>query len=563
MTDYDVCIIGSGAGGGPLAYRLSQAGYDVVVLEKGPFLTAEDFRKDELANIRLNSYKSSLKNEYHIIETCAGIDQRGETNWQSYSTQKNGTSFWSGNMVGGATNLMSGFFHRLKPEDFRLASEFGVIEGANVVDWPISYDDLEPYYAMVEDIVGVSGEVKQHPNMEPRSTEDFPYPPTHEHSFSALIDKACESMQLHSLVTPRAVLSKAKDEFRGECEYSGYCGKYGCTTGAKGTSLQALLHQAIATGRCIIKARSKATRLFSDAHGRATHVEYVDENNQRQKIGAKIFVVACQPVETSRLLLSSTGSRHGKGIGNQYDHVGKNLLFSTCGTGAGEFYFKDYDTEFAKRLREFGPFVNRYLQDWYFIDDKEFGRAKGGMLQFLLPHPNPIARASLAKRDCSNRLIWGEALKSKLRTTFTEYQTLEFEIFSDWQPIDDCFVTLDTHHKDKWGSPVAKVRMGTHHHDYQVCDYILKQGKKVLQFMQAANVRGLANKSPPVHLQAGGCRFGTDPSNSVLDPECRVHSAENVFVSDSSWMPTGGSVPYTFTIYANAFRVADSIKQQL
>ena len=137
MTDYDVCVIGSGAGGGPVAMQLSKAGYQVVVLEKGPFLKRNDFYKDELACCRRSVYTPALKDEMHVIEDYDGKREDGTYKWTSESTYDSGWDFWNGNMVGGATNVMSGYFYRLKPQDFRLKSEFGPIKNANIVDWPI------------------------------------------------------------------------------------------------------------------------------------------------------------------------------------------------------------------------------------------------------------------------------------------------------------------------------------------------------------------------------------------------------------------------------------------
>ena len=563
MKDYDVCIIGSGAGGGPIALQLSRAGHDVLVLEKGPFLTRDDFYKDELACCRRSVYTPDLKDERHVIEDYDGKDDNGNYKWSSESTFDSGWDFWNGNMVGGATNLMSGFFHRLKPEDMRLKSEFGPIKDANVVDWPISYEDLEPYYTLVENIVGISGKIQQHPYLEPRSTKDFPYPPTQEHPITDFIDTACEAMSLHSLRTARAILSQPRQSQRNSCEYSGYCGSYGCASGAKGGSREALIMPAIATGKCTVQDNAKVTRLISDNTGKVTNAEYIDNQGNTQQVSAKIFVVACQALETSRLLLLSTGPKHSQGLGNQHDQVGKNMLFSAGGSGYGEFYYKDYSPELVERLKVRGPFVNRYLQDWYFIDDKDVGRMKGGTVEFLLRHPNPISRANGLKWGDNDQLVWGSELKQKLKNEFTQGQSLRYEIFCDWLPTDDCFVSLDPKVKDKWGSPVAKLRVGYHDHDIKVGEYILEKTKGVISRMGAKDIRGSVSGSPPANLQAGGCRFGTDPKTSVLDPDCRVHTAENVFVTDGSFMPTGGSVPYTWTIYANAFRVADIIKKQL
>jgi len=556
--DFDVCIIGSGAGGGPVALTLARAGYSVVVLEKGPWFTEKDFYKDELACCRRSVYTPKLSEEQHVIE-----DTDSDGRWVEESTNDSGWNFWNGNLVGGSSNLMSGFFYRLKPEDFRLLSEFGPIEGANISDWPISYDDLEPYYAQVETEVGVSGRFTDHPFAEPRSSKDFPYPPTAEHPVSGQFDEACQGLGLYSLPTPRAILSHTKDN-RRSCEYSGFCGSYGCSSGAKGSSRAALLDQAVATGNCEIKPLCKVYKLTSDNSGKVVSAEYYDVKKNSQSIRAKLFVAACQAIESCRLLLSSAGPKHPHGLANNSGQVGKNLLFSAGGAGSGDFNYGDMDSQAAKAMKTRGPFVNRGLQDWYFIDDPAMGgRVKGGTVDFLLRHPNAMSKAMNAKWDDDDKLVWGRELQNKLKSIFTDNQTLRYEIFCDWLPTDDCFVSLDETVKDKWGSPVAKVRIGFHQHDLKIGRYINERSKKVLSRMGAKNIRSSISGAPPANLVAGGCRFGDDPKDSVLNADCRAHDVENLYVTDGSFMPTGGSVPYTWTIYANAFRVAERIKEAL
>lgn len=560
--EYDVCIIGSGAGGGPAALTLAKAGYSVVVLEKGPWFDEKDFYKDELACCRRSVYTPKLSEEQHVIE-----DTDGDGEWVAEATSESGWDFWNGNCVGGASNFMSGFFYRLKPEDFRLRSEFGEIDGANVADWPISYDDLEPYYALVEKEVGISGRFIDHPFAEPRSTSEFPYPATREHPISQQIDATCRRMGLHSLPTPRAILSQDKDG-RRSCEYSGFCGSYGCSSGAKGSARAALLNRAVATQNCEIKPLCKVYKLSSDASGKVVSADYYDVDGDSRSIRAKLFVVACHAIETSRLLLASSGEKHPQGLANNNAQVGKNLLFSAGGSGNGDFDYAAMDKLAAEKTRTRGPFVNRGLQDWYFIDDKSVtgktggGRIKGGTVDFLLRHPNTMSRAMSAKWD-GDDLLWGKALQKNLKAIFTESQTLRYEIFCDWLPTDDCFVSLDNSVKDKWGSPVAKVRIGYHPHDLVVGEYINEHCRTVFKNMGANNIRSNVSGSPPANLVAGGCRFGDDEKTSVLNADCRAHDVENLYVTDGSFMPTGGSVPYTWTIYANAFRVADKIKDAL
>ncbi len=556
MKDYHVCIVGSGAGAGPVAYTLSQAGYSVLVLEKGPWFGEHDFFKDELACCRRSVYTPDLRDEQHVIE------DRIDGSWQATATSESGWDFWNGNCVGGSSNFMSGFFHRLKPVDFCQLSEFGKIDGANRVDWPITYDELSPYYDKVEHIVGVSGKFQQHRNIEPR-TQDFPFPPTAEHTVSSWIDQACEQLGYHSLRVPRAILSRPSGK-RQSCEYSGYCGSYGCSSGAKGSSRAALLNQAVATGNCEIRPLSKVTRLISDSDGKVTHVEYLDLTDpvspKQKKVDARIYVVACQAIETSRLLLSSTSEKFPHGLANNHGQVGKNLLFSAGGSGTGDFDFSGLSSEKLAQLKQLGPFVNRALDDWYTIDDRHFKdkKVKGGIVEFLFSHPNPISRASNLKWN-GDQLHWGKPFKRKLEKWFTTDRTLRFEVFNDWLPTNDCFVSLDKKIKDRWGTPVAKVRIGYHPHDLEIGNYLSKRGEDVLQKMGAVRISSSVSGAPPANLVAGGCRFGNDIHTSVLNADCRAHEVENLFVSDGSFMPTGGSVPYTWTIYANSFRVADMI----
>ena len=553
IIETDVCIVGSGAGAGPVAYTLSKVGKKVLILEKGPWFTEEDFTKDEISVCRRSIYTPNLRDERHVLE------KKHKDHWDAKSTYDSGQDFWNGSLVGGSSNLMSGYFHRLKPNDFNLLSEYGEIEGANVVDWPINYEDLEPFYAMTEEVVGVSGKVVEHSFLEPRSTPDYPYPKLAENHISEIIDGACSRLGYTSIPTARAIISKPKED-RNACYLSNYCGSYACSSAAKGSSRAALLNPALKTGNLTITPHAKVYKLSTDENGKVVSAHYYNEKNEEVIVKANTFVVACQAIETSRLLLASPGEKHPNGIGNNTGQLGKNIIFSAGGVGHGEFPYNKFSDEDIEKLKSRGTFVNRSLQEWYEINDSEFGvKAKGGTVDFLWKHANPIAR-SIRLKWGRGGLIWGEKLKEKMHKYFTEERHLTFEVFNDWLPTDDCFVTLDDEVTDKWGDQVAKVRLGYHQHDLKVGEYIAQKTEEVLKEMGAERIRSSVSGSPPSNLVAGGCRFGTDPQTSVLDKNCKVHDCDNLYVTDASFMPTGGSVPYTFTIYANSFRVAEHMK---
>ncbi len=555
---YDICIVGSGAGAGPIAYTLSKAGYKVVVLEKGPWFTTKDFTKDEITAVRRSVYTPNLQEEPQVLET-----QNNKGEWIAKSNAKTGTDFWNGSCVGGSSNFMSGYFHRMKPKDFKLLTEYGEIKGANIVDWPITYEELEPYYTKVEEVVGVSGRVVTHKNQEKRSTEDFPYPPLQENVISKWIDKAAAKLDYQIVPIPRAILTKPKKDRNG-CVYSNYCGSYGCASDAKGSSRAALLNEALLTGNCTILPNAKVYHLETDGSGKIIKTYYYNKDKNKQSIDARIFVIAAQAIETARLLLLSKNKEFPNGLSNNSGQVGKNLVFSAGGTGSGQFFYDDLSTQEALELKIPGLFVNRSLHNWYEIKDPVFkGKAKGGTVDFLFEHANATSKSIRQKWDSSGNLVFGPALKEKLKNYFTKQRRLKFEVFADWLPTDNCFVSLDPKVTDKWGDPVARIRLGYHEHDIKVGEFLANKAEKLLQEMGAKNIKSHISGGAPPNLVVGGCRFGTDPKKSVLDVNCKSHEVTNLYITDGSFMPTGGSVTYTWTIYANSFRVADKIIEKL
>jgi choline dehydrogenase-like flavoprotein len=421
---------------------------------------------------------------------------------------------------------------------------------------------MEPYYAKVEHLIGVSGKVVNHRHLEPRSEAEFPYPPLATNIVSELIDSAASKLNISTFHTPRAILSKPKEN-RKSCYYSNFCGSYGCSSDAKGSARAALLEDALKTGNLTIIPFAKVFHLTTNRKGKITAAKYYDKDGLKNSITAKIFVVGAQATETSRLLLMSKNADFENGLANNNGLVGKNIIYSAGGIGSCVLEYKDFDSETAEKLAIPGLFVNRATQEWYELEDNEAGRKiKGGTVDFLWEHANPISKAVRAKWD-GDTLLHGSALKKKMHNYFTKQRILKFEIFNDWLPNDKCFVELSETIKDKWGDPVGKIWIGNHKHDEKVGTMIGERTVKILEELGGKDISWSISSYPSVNLQAGGCRFGNDPKTSVLDKNCKAHEVDNLYVTDGSFMPTGGSVTYTFTIYANAFRVADKIIQRL
>ncbi len=169
----------------------------------------------------------------------------------------------------------------------------------------------------------------------------------------------------------------------------------------------------------------------------------------------------------------------------------------------------------------------------------------------------------MGARYDDGEILWGTKLKQNIKSKFTQSKDFKFEVFCDWLPTDDCNVSLDTSETDKWGDPVAKVKVGFHSHDLKVAQYVVDKGVEVMKAMGADEAYGNVWSDPTSNLIAGGLRFGNDPKTSALDANCRVHGTNNLYVTDGSFMPNGGSITPTFTIYANAFRVADKILEAM
>ena len=542
----EVVIIGSGAGGGPMALQLARAGIKVVVLEKGRHYQPEDFFHDEILNSRRNFFMPLPWDEPHLFRKGAA----------SKYTRSN--EAWTANCVGGGTVHMSGYFYRLKPVDFRLRSELGEVPGANLADWPIRYEDLSPWYDAAERELGVSGLAVPHPFAEPRQAP-YPLKPLDVHPIANEIDAACKGLGYHSLPTARGIIS---DAYRGRraCGYCALCGSYGCEVNAKASTSATVIPAALATGNVEIRPECMAKEILVDAQGRAKSVVYVDSAGRTQEQPAKLVVVSCTAVESARLLLNSRSARFPNGLANDNGLVGRNLVFSSFGQSKATFRISKTKSRW-QWLDDKAPFVNRSVQDFYLLPKGPHGFRKGGTLGFMWQHPNPIY-AAVKMAGSGPTGIFGKALKDKMRA-YRDSKILEFEIYAEFLPTPGSSVTVEPSVKDKYGIPVAAITVERHPLDLVATRFLVERGEEILTLLKPDEMKRTGDAGETTILQGGTCRFGDDPATSVLDRNCRAHSVENLYVVDGSFMPTSGGVPITLTIAANAFRVGDHLARKL
>ncbi|MGF1509414.1 MAG: GMC family oxidoreductase [Myxococcota bacterium] len=541
----DVCVVGSGAGGGPVAHALAAAGASVVVLEKGPWYKASDFNHDEIENARRDMWVPLVEDEPHLESVDGGPFRKTNNGWIAHC-------------VGGGTVHMSGYFYRLHPEDFALAERYGSVEGANLADWPIRYGDLAPYYDLVERVVGVSGADGTHPFEPPRSGP-FPLPPVNTNRLASLVEAGAKKVGAHPFQIPRGVLSRPH-RGRRACVYCDYCGSYGCESGAKSSTLASLIPEAVATGRCEVRTGCMAFEVGVDQQGNATGVRYFDENGNTHEQKAKMVCLAASSIESARLLLNSKSARFPAGLANSNGLVGKNLTFSTLAKGYGEFE----RTSLPELLRPtpVSHFLDRAVQDYYFLSDNKEAFDKGGTIHFILPHRNAIFTAErLARR--ANPPLWGTALSQELVRYYSKVHQIEFEVFGEFLSSEGTYVSTDEGLVDKWKIPVARIHLQRHPKSVENVHVLAERGIDILKAAGAHDTWTESVGSTTYVLQHGTCRFGSDPEHSVLDSACRSHEVKNLFVTDGSFMPTSGGVPTTLTILANAFRSAEHMVRQL
>lgn len=542
MTKYDAIIIGTGAAGGIVAGVLAEAGKNVLLLERGPALSFSEVGRDHLRNQRLSIYGHNagpeLEGNPRVFVDPAGHQRTVQPHEPDYHN--------NAACVGGGTRVYGAQAWRFMPADFRMASTYGVPEGSSLADWPISYDDLEPYYEQAEWELGAAGDGAALKDQIPRR-RDYPLPAVPSSPQTVALKSGAQRMGWVTSSVP-LLINTLPYGGRDACIACKYCVGFACPTDAKSGAQNTMIPRALATGHCKLTTEAIVERIETDERGAITGVSYLTReqgNVAAHSARAKVVIVSAGAIESARLLLNSDSPSHPNGLGNEHDQVGRNLQ--------GHLYPRAYGLMREKVFSGIGPGVTLATTQFNHGNPGIIG---GGMLadDFIKP-PIDFWYDSLPP-DLPR---WGLANKRFMRDNYTRVLHVRGPVQDI--PSPEGRVTIDRGVRDRWGMAVARLSGSTHPATVVAAEYMRRRGE---EWLRASGCEKTWSAAPGLKLsggqhQAGTCRMGLDPHTSVTDEWGRVHNHDNLFVVDGSLHVTNGGFNPVLTIMALAFRSARHI----
>ena len=525
----DFVVVGSGTAGGSVARELTRLGHDVVLIEQGKAYTRADFQHDELGVIINNQYCNTAPTHVQTWRKNPG-DKAEQRHFLLYATA-----------VGGSSMHYAANYWRFRPGDFNEFSRKGGVRGAAMADWPITYDELEPYYTAVEWAIGVSGQGGVDPG-EGRRSRQYPLPPLDVTGPGVLLEVAAKKMGWRALPAPMAIASRPYKGREG-CHNCGFCWYFPCEWGAKSGTNFTMVPEALASGHCELRTECKVRTIETDDRGRVTGVVYFDRDRREVRQRARAVFLCANGAETPRLLFMSKSSRFPDGLANSSGMVGKHLMFNGNTAGGGEF---EHEVNGWK-----GAPVTRIVLDTYDLHDK--GHYGGGGFDFRYPFP-PLLSALNIPPEAPQ---WGSSFKRTVR--HIHGHAAQCWGHTSQLPVATNAVDLDPEAKDSWGLPAIRVTYKEHEADLRLYRYMFDRGIDLLKAAGATRTWGTPPGDDPgigAHL-LGTCRMGNDPRTSVVNASHRAHDVPNLFMVDGSSFVTSGRGQPTLTIQALAFRAAE------
>lgn len=546
---YDVCIIGSGAAGGTAAKVLTEGGLNVVLLEAGPpVVPARDFKehmwpydlphRGEGVGGKHREGIESVNDEFLAPNGFWNIE--GEP----YTTAPGSTFYWfRSRIVGGRTNHWGRIALRFAPVDFKARSHDGMGD-----DWPISYQDVAPYYDKVESYIGVFGTKENIPS----APDGIFLPPPKPRCTEIFIKRACDKIGVTCVPSRLAIITQDHNG-RAACHYCGQCGR-GCIPASNFSSSQVMIPPAQKTGRLTMITEAMARELIVGKSGKVEAVSYIDKKTRsEQQVRARAVVLGASACESARLLLNSRSPLFPDGLANGSGVVGRYLTDSVGSNGAG--YFPQLEKIPPHNHDGVGG-MHLYMPWWKYDRKNEFLR--GYHIEFGGGRFMP----SVGEFDdvCDQFEGYGAALKKKCRDSYGT--TIGFAGRGEMIPNPECYCEIDPNQVDEWGIPVMRFHWKWGENEVAMAEDMQKTFR---QIVEAAGGTYLESRLPQSHISSGGeiihelgvARMGADPRKSALNGYCQAHEVKNLFVTDGACFVSNADKNPTLTIMALCWRASE------
>jgi gluconate 2-dehydrogenase alpha chain len=549
--EVDVLIIGAGTVGSVVAPIFAKAGLKVVALEPGPFRTQADYLPDELG---ATYYCRANMGAKFLSETPRWRRNEGDPTQEA--------TFSLGRMmnsVGGSIIHYGGWLRRFHPHHFKMLSHLKdrwglsvLPPGCTLTDWPVSYEELEPYYTLLEHEIGIAGDES---NPFIKRSKPLPMPPMRPFRLGELYRQATERIGLH----PHPVAAGVNTvPYRGRAAttYCAWSNGFGSFNGDKWDPSLTSIPEALATGNLDLRTHCRVIRIGTDENGRANGAEYLDPQGRRRFQKARTVILNAYSFESLRLLFLSGDSKHPNGLGNNRGQLGKNFMTKM---------FAHVDGFFPNIIfnRHTGPAAQGLVLDDFF--SSEFDSLKHGFIggatlgaeqQFL---PIQISREALP----AGVRRWGKTYKDHLRQ-WQHFGVVRIQ--PDTLPYENNFVDLDPHYRDRSGVglPVLRITYDLRENEHRLGDWMEAKSEEILREMGATKTwRGDRFTGVGSSHDFGGARMGGDPDRSVVNPQLQVHDTPGLYVFSGATFPTCPGINPTLSLLALVYRAAEQLVKRL
>ena len=581
--EYDTIVVGSGAAGGMSAYALTCAGVRVLMLEAGRDYdpVGETPMFETLASAPLRGAGTPDKPFGYYDAT---VDGGWQVPGEPYSSDP-GVDFlwWRARMLGGRTNHWGRISLRMGEYDFKPYSRDGL--GA---DWPLSYDDLAPYYDKTEALIGVYGSNEGLENT-PNSSPGVLLPPPAPRVDELLTQKYCKSLGIPVIPAHLSILSQKQNaerwpkvlhpnnalgqrvtrdimRARAACFWATPCGR-GCSIGANFQSPTVLLPPALATGNLTIRTDAMVYEVLTNRRGKATGVRFVDRRTGKHETArARSVVLAASAFESARILLNSVTSRHADGLANGSGLVGKYAMDTVGSSALGQFPMMEnmppHNADGSSGMHMYMP--------WWLYQEQAKGRldfARGYHIEFGGGRRAPSA-SHFANTERLNGGTYGEALKEDVRRYYGSF--IGFSGRGEMIPNENCYMSIDSQQKDRFGIPTLKFHWRWSDHELNQAQHMQETFKQIIESMggrvasESFESGADAIKKPgEIIHEVGGARMGSNPDQSVLNEFCQSWEVPNLFVTDGAGFVSNADKNPTLSIMALAWRSADYMVEQM